>query len=207
MRRPHIIGASALTCLFLMVMAAPVFAADQAPVGNNFSSNTVLLDVDQGGQGGSATSTGTAMFDATNLEPGSSSTTACIVVDFSGQATDATLTIAASLGGAGMSTLESQLTMNNASFNTSDRVAITPGLDTRHGSCADYPAGGVNSALGTVGSTLQNWSSSGPYTISNPVTNTWYKFTVSGLPMGDSNCAVYCNQTITVNLTWTLTTT
>jgi hypothetical protein len=30
---------------------------------------------------------------------------------------------------------------------------------------------------------------------------------VSGLPSGDTSCNTYCNQTITINLTWALTTT
>ena len=60
--------------------------------------------------------------------------------------------------------------------------------------------------MGTQGETLQGWASSGPYVISSPVTDTWYKFTVSGLPAGDTSCATYCGQAITVNLTWTLTT-
>jgi len=174
---------------------------------NTFSTNTVLLDDNQGGQAGSATSTGTAIFNVANLEPGSASTTACIGVDFSGTAPISTLTLGATLGGAGAATLEGQLTMNVATLNTSGAVAITPGTNTNNGSCASYPAGGTNTAVGTQGATLQSWASSGPYSVASPVTNTWYKFTVSGLPAGDSNCATYCGQTITVNLTWTLTTT
>jgi hypothetical protein len=175
--------------------------------GNTFSTNTVLLDDNQGGQGGSATSTGTALFNVTNLEPGSSTTTACIGVDFSGTAGVSSLTLSATLGGSGASTLQSQLTMNTAQYNTSGTVTVTPGSNTNSGSCTNYPSGGTNTSVGTQGASLQSWQSGGPYTISSPATNTWYKFTVSGLPSGDSSCATYCNQTITISLTWTLTTT
>ncbi|HML00317.1 MAG TPA: hypothetical protein VK428_09020, partial [Acidimicrobiales bacterium] len=62
---------------------------------NTFSTNTVLLQDNQGGQAGSATSTGTAMFNVSNLEPGSTATTACIGVNFSGTAAVSTLTLGA----------------------------------------------------------------------------------------------------------------
>jgi hypothetical protein len=175
--------------------------------GNSFSTNTVLLDDNQGGQGGSATTSGTAIFNVTNLEPGSAATTQCVGVDFSGTATISSLTLTAALGGAGQSTLQGQLTVNTATLNTSGTVTVTPGTNTNSGSCTNYPSGGTNTSVGTQGATLQSWSSGSPYTISSPVTNTWYKFTVSGLPAGDTSCATYCNQTITVSLTWTLTTT
>ena len=97
--------------------------------------------------------------------------------------------------------------MNTATLNTSGTVAVTPGTNTNSGSCTNYPSGGTNTNIGTQGATLSSWSTSSPYTISSPVTNTWYKFTVSGLPSADSSCATYCNQTITISLTWTLTTT
>ena len=147
------------------------------------------------------------MFNVTNLEPGSAATTACIGVDFSGNATVSTLTLGATLGGSGQSTLQGQLTMNTAELNTSGTVAVTGGSTTNNGLCTNYPSGGTNTTVGTQGATLTSWASGGPYTISGPVTNTWYKFTVSGLPSGDSTCSTYCNQTITVTLTWTLTTT
>lgn len=175
--------------------------------GNTFSTNTVLLDDNQGGQGGSATTSGTAIFNVANLEPGSAATTQCIGVDISGTATTSSLTLTAALGGAGQATLQGQLTMNTATLNTSGAVAVTPGTNTNSGSCTNYPAGGTNTTIGTQGATLSGWSTSSPYTISSPVTNTWYKFTVSGLPAGDNSCATYCNQTITISLTWTLTTT
>jgi hypothetical protein len=175
--------------------------------GNSFSTNTVLIDDNQGGQGGSATTTGTAIFNVTNLEPGSPATTQCIGVDFSGTATISSLTLTAALGGAGQATLQGQLTMNTATLNTSGTVTVTPGSNTNSGSCTNYPSGGTNTSVGTQGATLQGWSTASPYTISSPVTNTWYKFTVSGLPAGDTSCATYCNQTITISLTWTLTTT
>jgi len=175
--------------------------------GNSFSTNTVLLDDNQGGQAGSATSTGTAIFNVSNLEPGSSATSACIGVDFSGSAPVSTLTLAAALGGAGQATLQSQLTVNTAEYNTSGTVTVTPGSNTNNGSCTNYPASGTNTTIGTQGATLQTWGSGGPYTIASPVTNTWYKFTISGLPAGDTSCSTYCSQTITVSLTWTLTTT
>jgi len=173
---------------------------------NTFSTNTVLLQDNQGGQGGSATSMGTATFDVTNLEPGSAATTACIGVDFSGTAAVSTLTLGATLGGSGESTLQSQLTVNTAELNTSGTVSVTGGSNSNNGSCANYPIGGTNTTIGAQGPTLANWSSGGPYTISNPVTNTWYKFTISGLPSSDSTCSTYCNQTITVTLIWTLMT-
>jgi hypothetical protein len=173
---------------------------------NTFSTNTVLLEDNQGGEAGSAVATGTAVFNVTNLEPGSSSTTGCIGVDFSGAAASS-LTLTAALGGSGQTTLQGQLTMNTAEYNTSGTVAVTPGSNTNSGSCSNYPSGGTNTTIGSQGSTLSSWSAASPYTVSGPVTNTWYKFTVSGLPSGDTNCNTYCNQTITVNLTWALTTT
>ncbi|HYA68887.1 MAG TPA: hypothetical protein VED63_09160 [Acidimicrobiales bacterium] len=173
---------------------------------NTFSTNTILIDDNQGGEGGSTTATGTAMFNVTNLEPGSTATTACIGVDFSGSASVSTLTLAATLGGAGQTALQGQLTVNTAQYNTSGTVTVTPGTNTNNGSCANYPSGGTNTTVGTQGATLSSWAGAGPYSIASPVTNTWYKFTISGLPAGDTSCATYCNQTITVTLTWTLTT-
>lgn len=208
-RRQLVLSVSSLA---LVVAAATmgawsVWTVTDSNNTNTFATNTVLISDNQGGQGGSATSTGTAMFNVTNLSPGSSSTTACIGVNFSGSAPASSLTLTAALGGAGQATLQSQLTMNVAQLNTSGTVTVTPGSNTNSGACTNYPSGGVNTTLGTQGATLQSWASSSPYTIPSPVTNTWYKFTVSGLPAGDTNCATYCNQTITVSLTWTLTTT
>ena len=203
----------ALSAVFLLLLTsvATVGAWAAWTVSNSntssLSTNTILLDDNQGGEAGSATSTGTAIMNVSNLEPGSSATTACIGLDFSGTAAISSLTLSATLGGAGASTLQGQLTMNTAELNTSGTVTVTPGTNTNSGSCTNYPAGGTNTTIGTQATTLQSWSTGGPYTISSPVTNTWYKFTISGLPAGDSNCATYCNQTITVALTWTLTTT
>jgi hypothetical protein len=173
--------------------------------GNTFTTSSVLLLDNQGGQAGASVSSGTAMFNVTNLSPGSTSTTACIGVDLSGAA-PSTLTLDAALGGTGQGALEGELTLDAAQYNSSGTVSVTPGTDTNSGSCTNYPAGGSNVTIGTQGATLQSWAGSGPYSIAGPVTNTWYKFTVSGLPPADTNCATYCNQTITVTLTWTLTT-
>jgi hypothetical protein len=174
--------------------------------GNTFSTNTILLQDNQGGQGGTSVTSGTALFNVTNLEPNSSATTQCIGVNFSGTASISSLQLSAALGGAGQTTLQGQLTMNTATYNTTGTVSITGGSNTNSGSCASYPGSGTNTTIGTQGATLASWAGS-TYTISSPVTNTWYKFTVSGLPAGDTNCATYCGQTITVALTWTLTTT
>jgi len=192
---------------FASVSAWAAWTITASNSDNAFSTNTVLLQDNQGGQAGSATSTGTANFDVTNLEPGSPPTTACIGVDFSGSATVSTLTLGATLGGSGENTLQNQLSVNTAELNTSGTVPVTGGSNTNNGSCANYPSGGTNTIIGTQGTTLANWSSSGPYTILSPVTNTWYRFTISGLPSSDSTCSTYCNQTITLTLTWTLTTT
>jgi hypothetical protein len=180
-------------------------ATDTNP-DNSFSTSTVLIDDNQGGQSGSATSVGSAIFNVSNLEPGSPPTTGCIGVDISGTAGVSSLTLSASLGGPGQAVLENQLTMVAAQYNTSGTVSVTPGANTNGGSCASYPAGGTNVAIGPQGATLAAWASGGPYTIANPRTNTWYRFTVSGLPSGDSSCVTYCGQTITMSLTWTLTT-
>jgi hypothetical protein len=182
------------------------WTATDANSGNTFSTSTVLLDDNQGGEGGSASNTGTAMFNVSSLSPGSTATTACIGVDLSGAAAS-TLSLSATLGGAGQSTLQSELTVNTAEYNTSGTVTITPGSNTNNGSCASYPSGGSNVTIGTQGATMSSWATAGPYLIASPVTNTWYKFTISGLPAGDSNCATYCSKTITLALTWTLTTT
>jgi len=184
----------ALSALALLVAASAAtvgswsaWSATDANSNNTFSTNTVLIDDNQGGEGGSATATGTAMFNVTNLEPGSSSTTACIGVDFTG--TPSSLTLAAALGGAGQATLQSQLTVNTAEYNTSGTVTVTAGTNTNSASCANYPSGGTNTTIGTQGATMASWAGAGPYTIASPVTNTWYKFTISGLPAGDTNCA------------------
>lgn len=174
---------------------------------NSFATNTILLDDNQGGQAGSATSTGTAIFTVSNLEPGSAATTGCIGLDFPGTAAVSSLTLTAALGGAGQATLQSQLTVTTAEYNSSGTVTITPGTNTNNGACTNYPAAGTNNLIGTQASTLQAWSTASPYTIAAPVTNTWYKFTISGLPAGDNTCSTYCNQSITISLTWTLTTT
>ncbi|HKT05222.1 MAG TPA: hypothetical protein VJT31_37375 [Rugosimonospora sp.] len=175
--------------------------------GNTFATNTILLQDNQGAQDGTATSSGTAMFTVTNLEPNSPTTTQCIGVVFAGTASIASLTLTAALAGAGQATLQDQLTMNVATDNTSGTVSVTGGTNTNSGSCTNYPAGGSNATIGSQGATLANWASASPYTIASPVTNTWYKFTVSGLPAGDTSCATYCGKTITIALTWTLTTT
>jgi hypothetical protein len=175
--------------------------------GNTFSTNTILLQDNQGGQGGTAVSSGTAMFNVTNLEPNSPATTQCIGVNFSGTAAVSSLVLSATLGGAGQATLENQLTMDVATYNTTGTVTVTGGTNTNNGSCASYPGAGTNTAIGSQGATLAAWAAAGPHTIAGPVTSTWYKFTVSGLPAGASNCATYCGKTITVALTWTLTTT
>jgi hypothetical protein len=204
--------ALSIVLLALIVSAATlgswsVWTVTDSNPANTFATNTILLADNQGGAGGSTTSTGTAMFNVTNLQPGSSATTACIGVNFSGTAGVSSLTLAASLGGAGQSVLQSELTMNVATLNTSGTVTVTPGSNTNNGSCASYPSSGTNTTIGTQGATLQSWAGSSPYTDSSPVTSTCYKFTVSGLPSGDTNCNTYCNQTITITLTWTLTTT
>ncbi|HKS99864.1 MAG TPA: hypothetical protein VJT31_10070 [Rugosimonospora sp.] len=174
--------------------------------GNTFATNTILLQDNQGGQGGSAVTSGTALFNVTNLEPNSSATTQCIGVDFSGTASVSSLQLSAALGGAGQATLQTELTMTAATYNTTGTVSVTGGTNTNSGSCASYPGSGTNTTIGTQGATLATWTGSA-YTISSPVTNTWYKFTVSGLPAADSSCATYCGKTITIALTWTLTTT
>jgi len=204
----------ALSLLLLALIASAatlgswsVWTASDSNSANTFATNTILLADNQGGAAGSTTSTGTAMFNVTNLQPGSSSTTACIGVNFSGSAGVSSLTLAAALGGAGQSVLQGELTMSAATLNTSGTVSVTPGSNTNSGSCSNYPAGGTNTTIGTQGATLQSWAAAAPYTISSPVTNTWYRFTVSGLPAGDTNCNTFCNQTITLSLTWTLTTT
>jgi hypothetical protein len=174
--------------------------------GNTFTTSSVLLLDNQGGQAGSAVTTGTAMFNVTNLSPGSTSTTACIGVDLTGAA-PATLTLDAVLGGTGRGVLEHELTLDAAQYNTSGTVSVTPGVDTNSGSCANYPVGGTDVTVGSQGATLHSWASGGPYSIASPVTNTWYRFTVSGLPPADTDCSTYCARTITVTLTWTLTST
>ncbi|SDI82776.1 SipW-cognate class signal peptide [Frankineae bacterium MT45] len=172
--------------------------------GNTFTTSTILIDDNQGGEAGSATATGTAMFNVTNLSPGSAATTKCIEVDYTGTATG--MTLSGTLGGAGQAALQSQLTMNTAVYNSTAGAAVTtPGTNTNNGACTSYP-GGTDNNMGTQGATLATWANGTNYTAST-MNHTWYKFTVSGLPGADTNCATYCNQTITVTLTWTLTAT
>ena len=175
--------------------------------GNTFSTNTILLQDNQGGQGGSAVSVGVAMFNVTNLEPNSAATTQCMGVNFSGTAAVASLTLSAALSGAGQATLQGELTVVAATYNVTGSVSVTAGTNTNSGSCTSYPGSGTNTAIGTAGGTLAVWTAASPYTIAAPVTNTWYKFTISGLPAADSSCATYCGKTITIALTWTLATT
>lgn len=198
---------SAITVVVSLTIAGTYAAWTASDVNspNTFTTSTILLDDNQGGQAGSATSSGTYLFNVTNLSPGSSATTACIGVDFSGTASS--LTLGATLGGAGQATLQSQLTMNTAVYRTGGTTSVTAGSNTNSGSCASYPVSGSDVTVGAQAATLSSWASSGPYTIATPVNHTWYKFTVSGLPAGDTNCATYCNQTMTVALTWTLTAT
>ncbi len=203
----------ALVAAVAAVVAVPLlvsstwaaWTASNTNTNNQFASNTVLLQDDQGAQAGSATSSGTAVFNVANLEPNSPSTTACIGVVIAGTASPTNLTLSATLGGAGQTALQSELTMTAATFNTSGSVSVTGGSNTNNGSCASYPAGGTNQTIGSQGATLQNWAAGGPYSIASPVTNTWYRFTVSGLPPADNTCGTYCAQTITIAFTWTLT--
>jgi hypothetical protein len=181
------------------------WTASTSNPGNGFSSNTVLLQDDQGAQSGSATSSGTAIFNVSNLEPNSPATTGCIGVVFTGTAAASTLTLSAALGGSGQSVLQSQLAMTAATYNTSGTVSVTGGSNTNNGSCSNYPAGGTTHTIGSQGATLQAWAAGGPYAIASPVTNTWYQFSISGLPPADNSCVTYCAQTITLSITWTLT--
>ena len=207
-RRRRLLVLLLLILLLIVWMAIGAWSSWQVTdtnSANTMSSNTILLDDNQGGQGGSAVSTGTAMFAVSSLEPGSAATTACIGVDMSGTAIPASMTLTPAVTGSPV--LASALTVQVAEYNTSGAVAVTPGTNTNSGSCALYPTGGSNVAVGAAGSTLSAWSAAGPYTISAPVTNTWYEFSVSGLPAADTNCAVYCGLSVTVSLTWSLITT
>jgi hypothetical protein len=68
--------ALSVVLLALIVSAATlgswsVWTVTDSNSGNTFSTNTILLADNQGGAGGSTTSTGTALFNVTNLQPGS----------------------------------------------------------------------------------------------------------------------------------------
>jgi len=181
------------------------WTASDVNSGNTFTTSTILIADNQGGEAGSASNTGTYLFNVANLSPGSSATTACIGVDITG--TPTSLTLSATLGGADQTTLQGQLTLNTAVYRTGGTTNVTPGSNTNSGSCTGYPATGSDVTIGSQGATLQSWAAGGPYTIAAPVTHTWYKFTVSGLPPADTNCATYCNRTMTIAFTWTLTAT
>jgi len=200
-----IVAVAVLPLLVTSTWAA--WTASNAAPSNTFSTSTILLQDDQGAQAGSASSSGTAVFNVSGLEPNSPATTACIGVVFAGTGSATGLTLSATLGGAGQTALQSQLKMTAATYNTSGTVAVTGGTNTNSGSCTNYPAGGTDQTIGTQGATLQSWAAGAPYSIAAPVTNTWYRFTVSGLPPAASACATYCSQTMTIALTWTLTTT
>jgi predicted ribosomally synthesized peptide with SipW-like signal peptide len=199
--------------LALLVLACSVgitgtfaaWTATDAMSASTLSTNTILLADNQGGEGGTASNTGTAIFNVSNMFPGGAATTACVGLKISGTATASNLSMAATLGGAGQATLQSQLTMTTATYNTSGTVSVTAGSNTNNGSCASYPAGGTNTTVGTQGATLQTWAGAAPYAIASPSSDIWYKFTVSGLPAGDNTCATYCSKTITLTLAWTLT--
>jgi len=179
-----------------------VLATSTVADADSGTTGTVLLQDDQGGPGGSAVSTGTTMIHVTGREPGSTATTQCLGVTFAGGAAGSSLTLTAALGGTGRAPLQGQLTVDSATYHTGGTTAGSP---TGGDSCAGYPRGGADTTIGTQGATMATWSAASPYAIAGPVTDTWYKFTVSGLPAGN-DCAVYCNQTITLALTWTLTT-
>jgi hypothetical protein len=55
-------------------------------------------------------------------------------VNFSGTAGVSSLSLSASLGGAGQSVLQSELTMNAATLNNSGTVSVTTGSNTNSGS-------------------------------------------------------------------------
>ena len=209
-RRAASVLAALLAAVALPVLVTSTWAAwtaSNASPASTFSTTTILLRDNQGAQAGSASSSGTAVFNVSGLEPNSPATTACIGVVFAGTGSATGLTLSATLGGAGQTALQGQLKMTAATYNTSGTVAVTGGTNTNSGSCTNYPAGGTDQNIGTPGATLQSWAGGGPYSIASPVTNTWYKFTVSGLPPAASACATYCSQTITIALTWTLTST
>jgi hypothetical protein len=208
-RRAALVVASVFAIVSMATAGSyAAWTATDANSGNTFATSTVLLTDNQGGEAGSSSNSGTAMINVTNLSPGSSATTACIGVNLSGAAASG-MTLSATLGGAGQATLQSQLDVTAAQYNTTGTVSITPGSNTNSGSCASYPGSGTNTNIGSPSgsTTMATWAAGAPYTIASPVTNTWYKFTVSGLPAGDTSCATYCSQTITLALTWTLTTT
>jgi hypothetical protein len=182
-----------------------VWTVTDSNTNNVFTTSSILLQDNQGGQAGTTSSAGTAMFTVTNLSPGSTATTGCMGVKISGTATASSLVLSAGLGGAGQAALQGQLTMDVATYNTSGSVSVTGGSNTNLADCTNYPGTGSNTTVGTQGATLATWAGS-TYTLTNPPTDIWYKFTVSGLP-GGLSCATYCGKTITLALTWTLTTT
>ena len=171
-----VVAVAVLPLLVTSTWAA--WTASNAAPSNTFSTSTILLQDDQGAQAGSASSSGTAVFNVSGLEPNSPATTACIGVVFAGTGSATGLTLSATLGGAGQTALQSQLKMTAATYNTSGTVAVTGGTNTNSGSCTNYPAGGTDQTIGTQGATLQSWAAGGPYSIAAPVTNTWYRFTI-----------------------------
>ncbi len=194
--------------VLLSLTGTPLFAAWVVADTNtsSFSTNTITLSDNQGGLAGyGTTATGTALFSVAGIEPGSANSVACIGVNFSGTASVSTLKLKATLSGAGATTLKGVLTMVTAEYNKTGTVSGT----SNAGSCTNYPSSGTNTTVGTQGATLSTWAAS-TYNIATPATNTWYKFDVSGLPSTSTyttGCATYCGRTITIALTWTLTTT
>ena len=173
--------------------------------GNTFFTKAVLMYDNQGDEGGTSMRSGAAMFDVTGIEPGSPATTRCIGVDLRGNAGARSMTLTATLGGSGAAFLGDRLTMQAAERNRSGTVAAVPGENTNGGSCAGYPASGPDKPIGTQGATLSQWAAGGPYPVPAR-TGTWYRFTISGLPPGTLRCPAECGQTVTVQLSWTLTT-
>jgi len=226
-RKPHVLGlgrmlrvskarllvaiSTLLTISSLAVAGSwAAWTAADSNGSNTFTTDTVLLADNQGGEAGNATNVGTAMFNVTNMNPGSTATTQCIGVKIvSGTATGVTVGMTITGGDTGGTThLDHQLTMNAALY-AAGGTSTTPGSNTNSGSCTSYPGGGTT--MGATGTTigansLDTWSTSGPYTGSTTA-EVWYKFTVSGLPAADTSCATYCSKSLTIQFTWTLTAT
>jgi hypothetical protein len=177
---------------------------------NSFTTGTVLLADNNGGEAGTATNTGTAMFSVTGMAPGDVQTRCIGVKVISG--TPSAMTLAASLAGANSATLGPVFQMTTATWEAGTTGTVAGQDDNganntvNSNGCSGYTPSSPNS-IGTQGATLTSWVNGGtPYSTSTTQTDAFYKFAVT-FPSGSNNCNSYCNKVITISLTWQVTAT
>ena len=176
--------AAALTALLLisaMVIGTSrsAFSDTTTNPGNAWAAGTVVISDDDGGS--------SAMFNATNMKPGSSNTN-CIVTTYSGSLVPATVTLYGVSGGTGLDAfLDVTITMGTGgAFGSCIGFVADAGPAAFTGTLAAFAAAHTNFANGIAG-----WSPA-----ANPESKT-YQIAVS---LQDNNAAQGLNGTAT--FTW-----